>query len=180
MRRFYRSLNQRLARSRRRIAMHEAGHFVVGRHLGYEPLDYYIVKDWLLDTYHGIVTVTRINAPHHLRLFAVAGGVAVCCWENLETVEAYRFLSDSDWELTGCARGEPDGACSEAFEVARSLLRRGGPLWSDLIIRARRFIISARLEEQFDKFRDEVEARDRAEQRRWRRASIRAGRDRRS
>jgi hypothetical protein len=154
-----RSQNLALARSRRRCAIHEAGHFVVASYLGYKPAESYIRRDG--DNYHGLVSLKRqIRVPYFLRLFAVAGGVAVCCWENWETIEAYPFLSDWDWQLTGCARGEPDENCTQAFEWARSLLRRDGPHWSQLIGVARTLIIGARNEERFDKWYDEVKTRD--------------------
>src|SRR4051812_46219070 len=109
--------NQDLARSRRRAAIHEAGHFVVAEFLGYKPSKYYIKRRYDMDLYlrgyTGWVEIAKIDDPHHLRLFGVAGGVAECCWAGLKIVKARSLMSDSDWALTGCAPDEPDKVCRE-------------------------------------------------------------------
>src|SRR5262245_51644524 len=106
MRRFYRSLNLHLARERRLCAVHEGGHFVVASYLGYKPPFFYIEKAF--QRYVGRVdSPPSFNLPQHGRLVGVAGGVAECCWENRENVEAPALLSGSDWKLTGCPPVSP-------------------------------------------------------------------------
>lgn len=64
------------ALDRRRVAVHEAGHLVVARHLGYEQASSWTntgsKKGWV-----GIGGEFRSERDG--KLFGVAGGVAVCC-----------------------------------------------------------------------------------------------------
>jgi hypothetical protein len=94
------------------------------------------------------------------RPFGVAGGVAMCCWLNREAAEARKHMSKSDWECTGCRPGEPDDACLDAFDQAAALLRRGGPLWPELVRAARTMITEWKMEERFRDWEHDVKLRD--------------------
>lgn len=93
---------------RRRIAYHEGGHVVTGRHYGLRIVaflsevtntrpDGSTFKMWNGMTQAPWNTLT----PQQQRVCGVAGSVAMCCWE------AYRLgdqAEDCDWEppLFGC------------------------------------------------------------------------------
>jgi hypothetical protein len=144
------------------VAWHEAGHAVVGRHLG------------LPVTHAGIwqKTITRPNgstfklwagevkaaygrlSPHKQRIASVAGSVAVYCADMIEhrSLESYRepmfdeiadCMSDADWTVTYEGRNVTDdpGTISEArwrawhkaMKQANALLNpETGPLWKEL------------------------------------------------
>jgi hypothetical protein len=62
--------------------------------------------------------------------------------DDLDLSEA-AAMSPTDWEAVGCDPGEPDRLCFQAFERAKSLLCRGGPLWPKLIKTTREIILCA-------------------------------------
>jgi hypothetical protein len=95
------------------------------------------------------------------RLIAVAGGIAEACWQyrnsdqqfecpwdlGLDYCEDRHIMSDSDWELAGCAPGQPDTPFFTAVEKVIELLRpNGGALWPDLTRTARNLIETSRPE----------------------------------
>lgn len=142
---------------RRRIAYHEAGHAVVGRHLGlrvFAKLDQHIYtrpngstfKMWEGEAKADWNSLT----PQQQRVGGVAGSVALCCWE--ESREALAGapedpdpplldavadrMSDGDWTVNGLQADY--STCDEtpwikAIETAHALLNhRTGPLWREL------------------------------------------------
>ena len=138
---------------RRRIAYHEAGHAVVGRHLGLRVvalLDLHIItrsdgstfKDW-----QGMANANWNSlTPQQQRVGSVAGSVALCCWEDYrekdpdtDPPDLYRVvdrMSDGDATINGVRADF--SICNErpwikAIETAHALLNhRTGPLWREL------------------------------------------------
>ena len=138
--------------NKHRIAWHEAGHAVVGRHLGM-PLT--MVSIWQTkytrpngSTFKMWVGEARGDygslSTHDQRVTSVAGAVAVYCWYE-ETSEKPDFeilidwMSPADWTIDDVEH-DPD-TMSEAEEAlwykamwqAYALLNRtNGPLWREL------------------------------------------------
>lgn len=140
-----------LARDRRGIAMHEAGHFVIARHLG---LQHVFAVIWqgeapnpARDVWRGMCS--RLRDPHHGRrpiedmMIGCAGLVAEVAWCEMTKGGALGRVADylrepdsmshSDWTTCHAPPGDPDPALIRAAEhVAALLTPRGGPLWPDL------------------------------------------------
>jgi hypothetical protein len=150
---------QVLASERREAAIHEAGHVVVGRHIG-RPL---LCPDPVAKIYRNesgdpssertwwgktdFFNIERLN-PVELRTIACAGAAAMCRWrgERLDAdlwTNPY-FMSPTDWQMAGCNPGEPDGLCRVAIIRLRRLLSGKGPLWHGVLRHARQLIIDAR------------------------------------
>jgi hypothetical protein len=139
------------ALDRRRSAVHEAGHFVVARHLGVRVCGAYIsrVRDPSLDepSWTGRMSIERRayvrSSRRRLCMVAVAGAVAEDVWFKGYTcpddlLEFEGDLSLTDWALAGCVPGEPDRKMLRAAEeVADLLSREGGVLWQPLCLVAR-------------------------------------------
>jgi hypothetical protein len=137
------------ANDQRRAAIHEAGHFVIAKHLGLsnvqaeirkiEPQDY-TEKEWVGSTWcltEGADASTRI-------MMAVAGAVAEACWDN-ETFDELDMtledfpeqMSQSDWDMSGCTPGEVSEQFWDAMEQVFELLSRdSGKLWNALLAEA--------------------------------------------
>jgi hypothetical protein len=141
------------ARSRRRSAIHEAGHAVVARHLGVAVISCWIAVDndaklglrgisWRGNTKTFGAATKTAN-----RLIAVAGAAAENCWSGeFKAIDVPWDLDDSsmsysDWAGTGCEPGEPDRECLKAFDRVTGLLCRGRPLWNELLLTARTLIM---------------------------------------
>jgi len=136
---------------RRRTALHEAGHVVMGRAIGIRDICAVIWRNpkptpdeklWFGTT---MCQTRRISAAS-LRLFGVAGVAAETFSERLsaEDIDFYEpaCMSASDWAACNCEPGVPDAALFEAADEAVNLL--GGRLWPDLLRYARKLIVSSR------------------------------------
>jgi hypothetical protein len=137
---------------RRKAAIHEAGHAVVGFSFGLAhtarifPNDNPTPEDrtWLGQT------TFYTAAPGHLeaRMIACAGAAAECGWMGEEVDDIFwqdpDMMSPTDWQMAGCEPGEVDDLLCEAIYKVGPLVSRGGPLWGDLMHRARLLIRSAR------------------------------------
>jgi hypothetical protein len=157
-----RDMRQRFGRwlySRRRVAVHEAGHVVVAR-----ALDVPVGRAWIWPAYRdpanlpsgavlwGGWSVAKTFSIEQSRFVAVAGAVAESCWFrdtprhcNVEYTDTWReLMSDSDWRSAGCEPDSPDAACLDAAARADIALRRGGFLWRALVREARAIIIASR------------------------------------
>jgi len=53
-------------------------------------------------------------------------------------------LSETDWQMTGCAPGEPDRKFYNAVDKVAVLLARDGPHWPSLTREARKLILESR------------------------------------
>lgn len=141
------------ARDRRKAAVHEAGHMVIARHFGAQA------EGWLFRNEDARVSeentwVGRMEfwgaalKPLQLRMIACAGTVAEFCWMGEDVWPEYwddpDAMSATDWRFARCKPGEPDRWCMEAIDRLGVLLSRDGPLWSELLHRARLLIVDTR------------------------------------
>lgn len=151
-------LRRTCARERRFMAIHEAGHLVVGQHFGrchgrprpvariYRNED----RGSQGRTWYGQTEIYDIDLmdPIQQRMIACAGTAATCLWDKRELHASYwkdpSFMSPTDWELAECVPGEPDHLCTVAITRLSVLLHREGPLWTKVQIEARRLIVEAR------------------------------------
>jgi hypothetical protein len=144
-----------LLRDRRRAAIHEAGHFTIGRHLGLltfnariekNPIQSRDEKSWIGSAYILPSTTLRKN-----RMVAVAGADAEFCWDR-EMFEDTQFdwedpdiMSETDWARSGCQPGEPSRQLMRAVESTFELFDpTEGQLWSTLLRKARDIIVDSR------------------------------------
>lgn len=141
-----------LARDRRRIAVHEAGHYVIARHLG---LGHVFAVIWqgedaphpARDVWRGMCRHIRVD--RHARpiedgmMLGCAGLVAELAWREMTKGGALRRVADylrepdsmsrSDWSTCHAPPGDPAPALIRAAEhVAALLTPHGGPLWPEL------------------------------------------------
>ena len=126
------------ARERRRVALHAAGHLVIGEHLELHVCGAVIwqVRDIGLDEkiWHGQVFYDPCELDCLTRaeraMFGVAGTIAEEVWlerrtgsDRLEWDDLLSYpdsFSFSDWRLTGCEPGDPDAFLQAIVEqVAR-------------------------------------------------------------
>jgi hypothetical protein len=140
---------------RRKVAIHEAGHIVMGARFGWGPVGWIFrnpnvrdikeEKSWLgKTTFFGSPALS----PLELRMVACAGAASECCWRG-EEVDPDDWtepdmMSATDWEMAGCEPGEIDDLCVEAIDRLGPLLSRDGPLWGDLLSHARQLIVGSR------------------------------------
>jgi hypothetical protein len=156
--------------TKHRVAWHEAGHAVVGRHLGmavtrvgiwqakHKRLDGSTFKMWEGETQGNYNSLS----PHDQRVVSVAGAMAVYCWyEEAEGPPADNYLdfdsvaglmSTLDWTINDVAHNPSTMSDAEealwykAMDQAYSLLNpKTGPLWRELKseankIRRQRFV----------------------------------------
>ena len=140
-----------LARDRRRIAIHEAGHYVIARHLG---LGHVFAVIWQGEPANPARNVWRDlcgqpRVGHHRRpvedgmMLGCAGLVAELAWREMTKGGALRRVADylrepnsmscSDWSTCHAPPGDPAPALIRAAEhVAALLTPQGGPLWPEL------------------------------------------------
>ena len=149
------------AYDRRTAAVHEAGHIVVGRALGFTVYGYIFRdgepnlewKSWLgkTDISHEQSFVPLNDAK--LRI-AVAGAVAEFCWRRTEIEDLLDdirwtevdIMSSSDWRMSGCQPGKPNADFMQAVgTVAQYFDREKGFLWSPLVRTARELMLDARM-----------------------------------
>jgi hypothetical protein len=137
------------------VAVHEAGHLVVARHLGYHHRAAGSIWE-SIGEFEGKVRLGEdFRSARDDRLVSVAGAVAVSIWFKKELEE--EDMSASDWQGTGCEPGKPDAALVVAFAEVAELLR--GPLWPDLVISVRPFITAWEREQRFDEWEHSVKMR---------------------
>jgi hypothetical protein len=147
-----------LARDRRTAAVHEAGHVIAARCVGWEVISAWIERNgcraaeesgWAEDrSWIGSVRcIDWQNADENSRRFvAVAGPVAEHLWGG-ESIEEFPFdcLSQSDWRLANCEPNEPNEFLIDAVERAGQLFERHGEGWQALLLESRRLIYESRL-----------------------------------
>lgn len=133
------------ASDRRTAAIHEAGHVVVGRHMGVKVFGAGIRRnighDSPLEKNWGGSTEFDRNAPiHSLALMGVAGMVAEAVWRRedlddlIERTDEAACMSASDWKMVASyERQDFEGLVKEAYSL---LNRDGGELWKPLLIEA--------------------------------------------
>jgi hypothetical protein len=149
------------AYDRRNAAVHEAGHTVIGIHIGLLPLPQAWIepvanpqadeKSWVGRTLFAQVPRSKRGR----RMFAVAGSVAEAIWRGGDLVDTDCWydplqMSPSDWQLAECEPGSPDRACLFAIEEVAKLLARTGRLRSALVRQARRLIEDSRVHLQVE------------------------------
>lgn len=152
------------ARDRRYAAIHEAGHVVIGRHIGLRGVRAWLEKTsnpeplfdkfWIGKTqYIKPSALGETMSRKKLALFAVAGAVAERCWNKYTFEDSCgdefwldeNVMSESDWLGCDCDPGNPTRKVFEAIEAAFSLLERNaGALWPALMSEARRLIVDSR------------------------------------
>jgi hypothetical protein len=151
------------ARDRRRVAIHEAGHFVAARLIGITSARAQIFpvhtdswqtnKTWVVNMQIALEDRQRLNR-RTCRLLAVAGSVAELCWDR-EYVDVYYWevpdrMSETDWLMAGCLPGEPDKACLSAIRRAAELFdATKGSQWTELCQTARKLIQNSKVESIF-------------------------------
>ena len=140
-----------LARDRRRAAVHEAGHMVVGRSFGFlmnaeifqvgQPSCY--EKSWAGKTY--ILFKPETSTPVQLRMIAAAGAVAEYSWlkEDFNEIDWTDpdIMSASDWKLAECDPGVPDDTLLEGIDILVDMFAPlSGAKWLELCMSARDLI----------------------------------------
>jgi hypothetical protein len=143
-----------LARERRSAAIHEAGHVVIARRLGFELLSAWIVPhDGEEPDDRTWIGRVQIGRPHEAseydrRMLGVAGAVAEHLWHGgwIEDYSPDEGMSESDWHLAGWSDpdDEPDDVFLDAIEDVGRLFTRDGAGWQELIAEARRLIVASR------------------------------------
>jgi hypothetical protein len=139
------------ARERRLAAVHEAGHVVIARRVGFK-----IASAWIMPndgeeaehegTWTGRVQIESVRADKFAcRMVGVAGSVAEHLWLG-GSIDDYfpDTLPEGDWHLTGCDPDQPDDAFMEAIGEVGQLLARGGSGWQELITESRWLIVASR------------------------------------
>ncbi len=146
----------------RRIAYHEAGHAVVGRHFGLRIALAYVVQKTIYrpDGSSFKHWEGEVRAPfnwltsHQQRVVGVAGPVALCCWEAYRDHEDNDVpfldavadrMSDGDWTINGVQVNlDPEyeeQPWIDAIKEAHALLNHEtGPLWCELKRDANRMV----------------------------------------
>ncbi|WP_230164889.1 hypothetical protein [Roseomonas sp. CECT 9278] len=141
-----------LARDRRRIAVHEAGHYVIASHLGFRHVFAVIWQGEdaphpARDIWRGMCS--RLRVDRHGRpvedgiMLGCAGLVAEVAWCEMAKGGALRRIAEylrepdsmsrSDWTTCHAPPGDPAPALIQAAEhVAALLTPRGGTLWPEL------------------------------------------------
>jgi hypothetical protein len=141
------------ARERRLAAIHEAGHVVVARRLGFELLSAWITPHGGEPderTWTGRVQIRRPDEASESgrRMVGIAGSVAEHLWSGgwIEDYSPDEAMSESDWHLAGCdPDDEPDDVLMDAIEDVGRLFTRDGAGWQELLAEARRLIVASRL-----------------------------------
>lgn len=149
------SPNRTLARDRRMAAVHEAGHVVIARRVGFKTAVAWIwpnegrreERSWL-----GRPLLQKAPQVDDLsrRRVGVAGSIAEHLWhggwigEYLRQEEIQEEMSESDWRLAGGVPNEPDDVLISAIGEVGQLLARGGSEWQSLIAESRRLIMDSR------------------------------------
>jgi hypothetical protein len=81
-------------------------------------------------------------------MIAVAGAIAVHHWNSDDLDDVFwdcpEVMSDTDWQLSGCAPGKPDRKFYNAVDEVAVLLARDGPHWPELTLGARTLILESR------------------------------------
>ncbi|MGE3992943.1 hypothetical protein [Pseudorhodoplanes sp.] len=142
------------ARDRRKAAIHEAGHFVMGEHLGF-TMEWACIERTFSDNPSGeklwVGRTRRVNggSKQAVRLYAVAGSVAESIWDGSDDFFEEEFydkdaLSATDWAGAGCKPGNPTKVFLSAIEQAYTLFERSGPLWPRVLAKSRELIVDSR------------------------------------
>jgi hypothetical protein len=140
-----------LARERRLAAVHEAGHVVIARRVGFKSAVAWIwpnegpreKRSWLgrtlLQKGPQVDDVSR-------RMVGVAGSIAEHLWHGgwIEEYLPQEEMSESDWRLAGCVPNQPDDVLMSAIGEVGQLLARDGSEWQALIAESRRLIVDSR------------------------------------
>ena len=140
------------ARDRRRVAIHEAGHIVMGRHVGIDTFRAEIFPTYAQHTYDklwiGKATYLRHSNTRAMRMFAVAGAVAEDVWQGGEFYDEdwydHDAMSATDWAGAGCEPGKPLRIVLLAIERTYGLFDPSGELWPKVLWEARRLIEESR------------------------------------
>jgi len=134
---------------RRRIAVHEAGHVIIARHLGVgaqaiihpNPVPSEDEKSWLGKTFLSDFPNRKAG-----RMIGVAGVVAEHLWggQNIHDLdfEDPDVMSWTDWKGTGCEPGKPDNDLYKAANRVAWLLQKPNR-WTKLCLEARSLIRAA-------------------------------------
>lgn len=149
------------ALDRRAAAIREAGHVVIGRHLGIGPVWGEIFpfdadepgRTWAGHTWPQPNRLGRLSHERQM-MYAVAGMVSVHAWicnRSGDWPPGFRIeltdpdcMSETDWDWTDSEPGEPTDRLVRCAELVAGLLRPGaGPLWPSLLAEARSMIAAA-------------------------------------
>ena len=148
------------ARDRRLAAIHEAGHFVVGRHVGLRWSEAWISRvgeptlyDKAWNGNHRCLEQDRAGlSVRRQQTIALAGCVAERAWQaSRHPYESYacdeedlldpNVMSATDWSSAGHEPGEPSIRLMNVYLATEKLLVDGGPLWPALLAAARTLIL---------------------------------------
>lgn len=166
---FVPSLRRVEAIDRRIAAIHEAGHVVMGRHVGLSivsawlektpnPQDWHADKLWIghtrflkhrLSKKSPARLLKRTISKRETAMIAIAGAIAEQCWQRADLHEELwhdaDVMSPSDWSMCRCHPGEPDRKLLAVITEVFSLFdRKKGNLWPALLEEARQLIVDSR------------------------------------
>lgn len=144
---------------RRNVAMHEAGHLIIGRFLDMPVTHSWIFpvrnpgpddRTWGGSTRYCLATLQGKSAVER-RMFAVAGSVAEVCWHrdgvDFEFWQDELAMSPTDWEMSGCVPGDVDNNLEQAIDRVGTLFdAETGRLWPELCRLAHHLITIPRVE----------------------------------
>jgi len=148
-----------LARDRRLVGIHEAGHIVIAEHLKLRgrarimpntDVPHPNVKLWIGQFQLHAAAVHRLSTIRR-QMVAVAGAVAEECWRTQYGIDRdptewsdclwdCDWMSASDWRLSDHEPGEPTRKLYRACEAVEALLKSDGPLWPRLLLIAHALI----------------------------------------
>jgi hypothetical protein len=124
------SPNRTLARGRRMAAVHEAGHVVIARRVGFKTAVAWIwpnegrreERSWL-----GRTLLQKGPQVDDLsrRMVGVAGSIAEHLWHGgwIGEYLPQEEMSESDWRMAGCVPNEPDDVLDECNRRSRPAAR---------------------------------------------------------
>ncbi len=156
------ALHHHNARDRRIAAIHEAGHYVVARHLGLRSAAAWIARGtdvtdlmaeklWVGFTSTSSAERNRLSTRRAM-MYGVAGAVAEeawslrhdseeCAWSDPEDLLAVGGMSETDWATARSAPCRVTPKLLRAVEDVQRLFQPGaGPLWCPLYTVARALI----------------------------------------
>jgi hypothetical protein len=143
------------ARDRRRVALHEAGHVAIARHVGirasaaifrHADADAMNEKTWSGQASFDMRTFNR-RSIIRTTMVAVAGAIAEDADSRDSDPDLFDWyepdiMSESDWRFAYCAPGEPNPTLFRAARRVHDLLH--GELRADLYAIARQLIRDAK------------------------------------
>ena len=150
------------AKDRRGAGVHEAGHLVIGRHLGLRsglawifPTRSETQEDKMWGGQFSFIGIElkKLSLRRQM-MIGIAGFVAERSWERYTKPEEWQLdyaealvepdeMSKTDWALARHRPGDPTSKLVQACADVDALLLPGGLLWSALLVETRRLMQDA-------------------------------------